>query len=425
MKFVEHVDPARFDAFAVQSPLNHYSKTSPFMTFIKPEYPHGELLGVEDDKGNLIATAVMLTKDTSIPHGRYSYCQYGFDLDIADRELIRFFLEHLKEHARANGSFFLRMDFNITRLEHEKNGKVKEGGYNHEYVTDILKECGYTHLGYNYGYSGNWMSRYTERLDLDKPWNEVLKGIKRCNTLTAKNQLRDVQVHEAGKEELSILVSSQGQLSHQLGFKPKDLSWFERLWDCYPENVHYYVVTTNYHQAKLNLIKAVEEDEAHLKLMKDENKMAVIRKNIDAMRKEIADIEDLGYDNDKTVPLGAKFIIMQGVNVWNVNMYTVKTLMNFRGAFALHRYAIEDLYQKGAKTYDFEGISGSLDPKDEYYGQQEFKKSFGGDFLEFLGEFDAVLDEKKYQKWWKWDHLYRRIRRKLRYIANKKKTGED
>ena len=98
--------------------------------------------------------------------------------------------------------------------------------------------------------------------------------------------------------------------------------------------------------------------------------------------------------------------------------------MNFRGAFALHRYAIEDLKNLGAETYDFEGISGSLDEKDEYHGQQEFKKSFGGDFLEFLGEFDAVLDEGKYQRWRKSDQLYRRIRRKVRYIVNKDKKTE-
>lgn len=71
-----------------------------------------------------------------------------------------------------------------------------------------------------------------------------------------------------------------------------------------------------------------------------------------------------------------------------------KTLMNFRAAFALHRYAIEDLYNQGAKTYDFEGISGSLDPNDEYYGQQDFKKSFGGDFLEFLGNLMRYLIKK-------------------------------
>lgn len=420
MKFIENVDKDRFDAFAFENELNHYSKTSYFIDFKKPEYYAGDLLGVEDENGNLIASAVMLHKKTKMPIGQYSYCQYGFDLDYEETELVQYFITELKEYAKKKGSFFLRIDPNITRLEHEKNGIVKEDGFNHEYITEIFKQCGYTHLGYNYGYSGNWMSRYTYRLSLDQPFNKVLKGIKRCSQYTNKNEQRAVKVHKATMDELDVLVMGQEDLSHKLGFEAYGIEYFKKLWKCYEPFVHYYVVTTNYHEAKMNLLKLIEEEENRASQIKDDKKKEPVLKSIVAMKKEVAQIDEGGLDIDKEIPLGAKFIIMQGVNVWNVNMYTIKTLMNFRGAFALHRYAIEDLYNQGAKTYDFEGISGSLDPKDEYYGQQDFKKSFGGDFLEFLGEFDAILDDKKYELWKKSDHFYRRVRRKLRYIVNKK-----
>lgn len=419
MKFVKNVEKDRFDAFAIASPLNHYSKTSPFISFKKNEFYCGDLLGVEDDEGNLIATALMLHKKTKFPFSQFSYIQYGFNLDYNNRELLTFFLNELKNYAKECGSFFLRIDPNITRLEHEKDGKIKENGFNHEFVTDIFKNCGYTHLGYNYGYSGNWMSRFTYRLNLDQEWKSVLKGIKRCSQYTNKNIQRDVKVHKAEMDELNVLVMGQEDLSHKLGFEPYGIEYFRRLWKCYEPFVHYYVVTTNFRTAKNNLQQLITEDEKRLSEMKDEKKKEPVRKSIAAMQKEINEIVEKGYDKDEEIPLGAKFIIMQGGNVWNVNMYTIKTLMNFRAAFALHRYAIEDLYKQGAKTYDFEGISGSLDPKDEYYGQQDFKKSFGGDFLEFLGEFDCILNPNQYNLWWKSDHLYRRIRRKLRYILNK------
>ena len=421
MKFVTNVDKERFDAFARAHELNHYSKTSPFISFKAPEYHSGELLGVENEAGELIASAVMLEKRMMVPPVRFHYVQYGFNLDIADRELIRFFSGKLYEYSRAKGAAFLRMDFNITRREHDRNGNVVEDGFSHEYITQILQECGYTHLGYNYGYSGNWMSRFTYRLDLDRPWNQIKKGIKRFSYYTNKNETRLVRVHEAGREELSVLVESQHELSEKLGFKPKDVHYFEKLWDCYQDDVHYYVVTTNYHQAKLNIEKELKDTEEHLPVLKDPNRIEAAQKNIEAMKKEIKEIEDSGYDVDKEQVLGAKFIIMQGVNVWNVNMYTVKTLMNFRGAFALHSYALQDLYAKGAKTYDFEGISGSMDPKDEYYGQTDFKKSFGGDYLEFLGEFDAVFRPSQYAAWKRTNWFISHARRRLRYLFYRKK----
>ncbi len=418
MRFVQNVVPARFDAFSAAHPLNHYSKMSAFIGLSYPEYYAGDLLGVEDDVGRLIANAVMLHKKTAVPPGQFSYCQYGFNLDIEDRELIRFFAANLKRFAAEKGSFLLRMDFNITRREHYKDGKVKEDGFDHEYVTELLQEEGFTHLGYNYGYSGNWMSRYTYRLDLHQPWKDVLKGIKRCGTYTTKNEQRRVRVRPGTIEELPVLVESENELSQKLGFRPKEISWFRRLWRTYAPYAHYYIVETNYHEALENLRSLLKENEDHVLIMKDEKKIAQLNKTTEALRKEIAEIEAAGADVNETVPLGAKFIIRIGENVWNVNMYTKKTFLNFRGAFALHRYAIEDMYRNGAGTYDFEGISGSLDPNDEYYGQQDFKKSFGGDFLEFLGEFDAVIDSRKYDLWLRSDRLYRRARRKIRYLLN-------
>ncbi|WP_102342936.1 lipid II:glycine glycyltransferase FemX [Galactobacillus timonensis] len=424
MKFVVDVEPERFDRFAISCPWNHYSKTSPFIELKKPEYSEGHLLGVEDDEGNLIASAVMVFKKTIVPIGRYAYVQYGFNLDIADHELIRYFAQQLRDYAESRGAFDLRMDFNITRIEHNKDGSLKEGGFNHEYVTGILQECGYTHLGYNYGYSGNWMSRYTYRLNLDRPFADVLKGIKRCRIYDTKNKERDVKVRAGRRDELHHLVENEDLLSQQRGFKPKDIHYFEKFWDLYEPYVHYFIVTTNYHRAKLNLMKLMEDNTAKAAKLKDPHKIEDLNKQNTALAKEIRELEEGGYDQDEEKVIGAKFMIMQGVNVWNVNMFTTKTLLNFRAAFALHRYALEKLYNEGAKTYDFEGISGSMDPKDPYYGLNDFKKSFGGDFLEFLGEFDAVINQKKYDTWLKGDRLYRGVRRRMGRIVYKRSESE-
>lgn len=420
MKFIVDVDATRFDDFAIACPWNHYSKTSRFPALVKGQFQESHLLGVEDETGELLATAVMVFQKTKVPYGKFAYCQYGFNLDIENQALIHFFASRLRIYAKEQGAFFLRLDPNITRLEHRADGSLVPDGFNHEYVSAILKEEGFVHLGYNYGYSGNWMSRYTYRIDMHKPLASILKGIKRGSALQNKNELRDVRVRYGTKDELCYLVQAEDELSQKRGFKPKDAAWFMHLWDCYAPFVHYYIVETNFHQAKMNLQKKIAEESAHQATLKDERKKATVQKQIDALQKEITEIEQGGYDVDRNTVLGAKFIIMMGENVWNVNMYTVKTLLNFRGAFALHRFAIEDLYKKGAGTYDFEGVSGSFDPHDAYYGLTDFKKSFGGDFLEFLGEFDAIADKRKYRLWKKSDHFFRALRRRWYALVYRK-----
>lgn len=422
MKFVTNVNPEKFDAFALQCPLNHYRKMSNIRAFMEPEYYAGDLLGVEDDNGNLLGTAVMMHKKVKFPFVQYSYCPYGFNVnDMDDVELIEYFCLALKNYAKEKGSIFLRMDPNITRLEHEKSGKIKEGGYNHEFLTALFEKCGYTHLGYNYGYGGNWLNRYTYILDLSQDMKTIKKGIKRCSQYTTKNEQRGVEVRKGTKEELYILADAQQQLSEKMGFKPLKPSYWEHLWDAYEGDVYYYIVHVNFHSAKLKLQKLIEDETAHLSIMKDERKMEPIRKNIEAMKKEIQQIEEEGYDKDEDINLGAKFIIKCGNRNWNVNMYTTKTLLNFREAFALHMTAIQEMKELGVVSYDFEGISGSLDPKDEFYGMYDFKKSFGGDFVEYLGEFDAILNATQYKIWKKSNWFKSGVRRKLRYYLHHKK----
>ena len=48
--------------------------------------------------------------------------------------------------------------------------------------------------------------------------------------------------------------------------------------------------------------------------------------------------------------------------------------------------------ERGSRIYDFRGVSGDLSEDNPLYGLYRFKKGFGGEFTEFVGEYDLVLD---------------------------------
>lgn len=64
---------------------------------------------------------------------------------------------------------------------------------------------------------------------------------------------------------------------------------------------------------------------------------------------------------------------------------------------------ILDAKDRGAKIFDFWGITTSEDPKHPWYGFTKFKKSFGGYQINYAGTWDLPLSPIKYQ-------LYRIIR---------------
>ena len=73
---------------------------------------------------------------------------------------------------------------------------------------------------------------------------------------------------------------------------------------------------------------------------------------------------------------------------------------------------LEYCKNKGYRVYDQFGTIGDLRKDNPRMGLHEFKKKFGGDYVEFLGEFDYVTNPLMYFVFTKMVPLYRKIVRK-------------
>lgn len=68
--------------------------------------------------------------------------------------------------------------------------------------------------------------------------------------------------------------------------------------------------------------------------------------------------------------------------------------------YALQWEMIRWAKSEGCSLYDFRGISGDLDPANPLYGLYRFKKGFGGQVVEFIGEFDLAFSPL--YRVWRW-----------------------
>ena len=69
---------------------------------------------------------------------------------------------------------------------------------------------------------------------------------------------------------------------------------------------------------------------------------------------------------------------------------------------------IEHYYRKKIQVYDQFGTIGDLRKENPLYGLHEFKKKFGGDYVEFIGEFDLKIKPILYFAFQKLVPFYRR-----------------
>ena len=58
--------------------------------------------------------------------------------------------------------------------------------------------------------------------------------------------------------------------------------------------------------------------------------------------------------------------------------------------YELYYHILLDSKKEGYTTVDFYGSEGKVDKDSQIYGIYLFKLRFGGDFVEFVGEFDFV-----------------------------------
>ena len=117
-------------------------------------------------------------------------------------------------------------------------------------------------------------------------------------------------------------------------------------------------------------------------------------------------------EHGNEITLSAHMIIEYGNKAWvlyagNHNILS-ETYVNYKTYYEHLKYCKE----KGIEIYDQFGTIGDLSKNNPRLGLHEFKKKFGGDYVEFIGEWDYVTDPLFYFVFTKLVPIYKKIIRK-------------
>jgi peptidoglycan pentaglycine glycine transferase (the first glycine) len=388
-------DKNSFDLFAESQPSIHYSKLWFWGEFESGHNYKTEYWRFEED-GKTVATMVLLKRRTVF--GMTWYIPNGPSLDYFDEEVLKQVLKGIKQMADQAGVLYVRIDSNIPRRPHDQKGDVVEG-FNNEFITDRFESVGFHHTGYLYGYSGYLFSRFTYVLDLSPDFKELVdQAAPSVRNLYRKNLRRGIEVRDGNRDELKYLVDYGRELADKLKFKPKPLHFFEQLFDLAKEHAVYRVVTADLDLA-IRTIRSERQTLAEsIRMVQSNPKKAgfvkEVNRQIEDLDKEESDLNELIRTKGSSIVLGSALYLLAGKRSYNVYTYTNKDFPSFHATISLHMETIRELKERGIVHYDFVGISGSLDPHDQYYGLYDFKRKFGGEYIENLGEFYYMPNPK-------------------------------
>ena len=399
MKFITEIKKEEYEKFVTNHKMSHFLHSYAWgeISKIRGLIPH--YVGIKD-KNKLIATALLLQK--KLPGGySYFYIPRGFCLDYDNKDLIEFMTNNIKDYTKKYKSIFFEIDPDIKLHTIDKNGNKIDGENNYKLV-DNLKKLGYHHKKLTYFFESN-QPRFTFRVDTSCNEEEIQarysKSVRRWIKIANKY---GVKTFIGDKSNIKDFVRLMKQTEKRQKFFSHDYDFYPKFYDIMNKYnaVNIFLAKVNIN----NIINTLEED-----LKKDESRKEKLTRLIEHYKSLKINGNEQIVSSYITVNYGNKSWYLYGAN----DMDFKDTYANFK----LFDHQIIHAHELGKDILDEFGTVGKPESKKSGASLHEFKQKFGGEYLEFIGEFDYITNPFMYFILFKTlIPLYRKIRKIINHI---------
>lgn len=427
MKFITDIEKDRYEEFVKNNKKSHFLQSYAWGEFAKKEknlIPH--YVGLEDNNNKLVATALILEKKLPL-HLSYFYIPRGYVLDYNNLDILKEFTKDIKEYAKRYKAIFIKIDPDNIYHEEDNQGNIIKDNNND--LVNKLKSLGYKHLGFTKNFE-TMQPRYTFRINMDKPYEEIEDNFSKTTKQRIKkaNDL-DVSVRIGDKNDINSFYNLMILTENRKDFITHNEQYYKSLYEIWNKDN-----SCNIFLGSIDLDKIINHLEAKKNELDNELNLLPkedLSKSQKTKKKELerqldktnSDIEKYKENKDKygsNIILSAHFIIEYGNTAWVLYAGNHNILSETYTNYKTYQEHIKYYYNKGMKTYDQFGTIGDLRKDNPLLGLHEFKKKFGGNYVEFCGEFDLVTNKLMYFVFTKLVPIYRNIIKK----NAKKKRGK-
>ena len=428
---LKNIEKEKFDEFVVNHPTkSHFLQSTEWGEFCKvkknltPYY-----LGLVNENDEIIGTVLLLQKHLPL-NLCYFYAPRGFVLDYNKKEIVKVMTEKIVNFAKSKKAIFVKIDPDIIYKSYNYENEENEIPFKAEEIYKTLKELGWHHQGFTKNFE-TMQPRYTFRIDLTQDLDTIESHFsKTTRQRIAKSLKLETEVEIGTEKDIKEFYNLMMLTESRKDFVSYNEDYYETLYEIF--NGNKYTKATLF-LGKVHFNKTISALEKNLKDIKNQISIMPIDnlsksaksklQELERQRKNIAEeIEKYKkykeqYGDDIT--LSAHMIISYGDKSWvlyagNHNDLS-ETYVNYNTYFEHIKYCKEN----GIKIYDQFGTIGDLSKDNPRLGLHEFKKKFGGDYIEFLGEWDYITNKLMYFVFTKLVPFYRNmVKRKSKKELN-------
>ena len=417
---LKNIEKEEFDEYVKNHPTkSHFLQSLAWGEFSKikknlnPYY-----LGLVNENDKLVGATLLLEK--KLPMNLcYFYAPRGFVVDYKKKELVRDMTKHVIDFAKKKKAIFVKIDPDLIKTSFNYLNEETENK-DFETIFNTLKSVGFKHLGFTKNFE-TMQPRYTFRIDLDQSLEDIESHFsKTTKQRIAKAKKLDTEVVIGNEDDIDEFYHLMTLTENRKDFISYNKDYYATLYKIFNNNKN---SKATLFLGKVHIDKTIKALEANLKEVNNQisilpidnlsksakSKLNELTKQKENINKEITKYKDYKKEYGNDLTLSAHMIIEYGDKAWvlyagNHNILS-ETYVNYNTYFEHIKYCKE----KGIKIYDQFGTIGDLSDDNPRLGLHEFKKKFGGDYVEFIGEWDYVTNKLMYFVFTKLVPIYRKM----------------
>ena len=404
MEFIDNIDKKDYQEFLNKTKNVHFMQTIEFGEIRKNKNFIPHLVGMKDNN-KIVCTALLLEK--KLPKGyKYYYVPRGYTIDYNNHELLKEFTDNLKNYCKKNKAIFVKIDPSIKRYTIDLDGNKIDGEDNTDLIK-YLESIGYKHLGYNLGFEHE-EPRFTFRVNIDKPIEDVYKNFHATTrkVLNKGNQY-NLKIYKGNESDIDDFYETMIETAKREGIIQAKIEYYKNFYKIFHDNN-----MSDLYIAKVNIQDL--KDLFNQNILETKNKETKndiqVKEKEDKLNKLYRILNEINEIKEKELTLASIITVKYKDIVWTVHGGNHTKLMSLNANYLIYYEIIKDANSEGFKQVDLFGTCGIPNPTPDnpIYGIHNFKKRLGGEYTEFIGEFDLITNKLMYNAY----NLYKKTRKK-------------
>ncbi len=388
-----------FDAYALNHPLGSFQQTSLWGRFMEGDKFYAYYVGAFS-KEKIVGASLLLSYEYKKGKERIFYAPRGFLIDYKDENLLKEFTKAVRSFIIEKHGIFLKIDPYILLRDRNSNGDIIEGGVDNDFVKINLSHANFIKV------VDRIQPRWLSRINLK---NKTLKDIfnnfsSKARQIIRRNERFGFMVRELDFKNLDKFLDIIDKKSKKYHTIVPTKTFYEDLRNCFTDEYLHFkevyfkreIVISNIDKEinQLLTVKARRIDSYHNSKMTEKY---FIDKELE-VKKELERLKSLKEFFSKCadeVSMGIYMFITLGNEVVLLDGGILDEYARFASSYTLHYEMIKYAIDHGYKYYNLYEIGDITDSNNRLNNSFKYKKNFGGEVVELVGEYDFIIDEKK------------------------------